>query len=106
MGGVFKTIGPDGKVEYSDRHVGAPGSSTQAWRPGDLVGPRTSALMMAAIRGNKELVQLLLQRGADPRLEDRKGQAALAFATKKGQAAVAEVLAAAMASTTSASSAH
>lgn len=71
-----------------------------------LVGPRTSALMMAAIRGNKELVQLLLRRGADPRLEDRKGQTALTFATKKGHVAVAEVLAAAMASTTPASSAH
>lgn len=39
MGGVFKTIGPDGKVEYSDRPVGAPGSSTQAWRPGGSAKP-------------------------------------------------------------------
>jgi len=29
MGGVSKTIGSDGKVECSDRPVGAPRSSTQ-----------------------------------------------------------------------------
>ena len=39
MGGVFKTIGPDGKVEYSDRPVGPPGSATQGWRPGDARKP-------------------------------------------------------------------
>lgn len=71
-----------------------------------LSGPGTSALMMAAIRGNEELVQLLLQRGADPRLEDRRGQTALAFTARKGHAAVAEVLASALASAAPASSEH
>lgn len=71
-----------------------------------LSGPGTSALMMAAIRGNEELVQLLLHRDANPRLEDRKGQTALDFATRKGHAVVAEVLASAMVSTAPASPAH
>jgi ankyrin repeat protein len=71
-----------------------------------LSGPGTSALMMAAIRGNEELVQLLLHRGANPRLEDRKGRTALDFATRKGNIAVAEVLASATASAAPASSAH
>ena len=42
MGGVFKTIGPDGKVEYSDRPVGPPGSSTQPLRPGQAAKPAAS----------------------------------------------------------------
>ena len=58
-------------------------------------GPRTTALMMASIHGNKELVQLLLRLGGDPRLEDNKGQTALAFALKKGHADVAALLSAA-----------
>ena len=55
-------------------------------------GPGTTALMMASIHGNKDLVQLLLRLGADPRLEDNKGQTALAFARKKGHTDVAELL--------------
>ena len=58
--------------------------------------PRTTALMMAAIRGNRELAQLLLRLGADPRLVDSKGQTALTFALKKGHADVAELLSAAV----------
>jgi len=57
--------------------------------------PRITALMMAAIRGNKPLVQALLEGGADPRREDDKGQTALAFAQKKGHADVAALLSAA-----------
>jgi ankyrin repeat protein len=68
--------------------------------------PRTTPLMMASIRGRTGLVRFLLAHGADPTLRDYKGQTALAFATKKGHAAVAEVLAAAMASAATASSAH
>ncbi len=68
-----------------------------------LSGPRTTALMMASIRGNKPLVQLLLQRGADPALKDNKGQTALSFALKKGHADVAEVLSVATSSAPSAS---
>jgi ankyrin repeat protein len=60
-----------------------------------LAGPRTTALMLAAIRGNKDLVQLLLKLGADPGLADNKGQTALTFALKKGHADVAELLSAA-----------
>ncbi len=61
-------------------------------------GPGTTALMMASIHGNKDLVQLLLRLGADPRLEDNKGQTALSFAQKKGHSEVAELLSAAVAS--------
>lgn len=57
--------------------------------------PRITALMMAAIRGNKPLVEVLLESGADPRLEDDKGQTALAFAQKKGHTDVAQLLSAA-----------
>jgi uncharacterized protein len=60
-----------------------------------LARPRTTALMMASIRGNAQLVQLLLHLGADPRLEDSKGQTALTFALKKGHADVAALLSAA-----------
>jgi ankyrin repeat protein len=58
-------------------------------------GPRTTALMMAAIHGNTDLVRLLLKLGANPGLEDNKGQTALTFALKKGHADVAAVLSAA-----------
>jgi ankyrin repeat protein len=70
------------------------------------IGSRTSALMMAAIRGNKELVQLLLRRGADPRLADRKGRTALDFASKKGHPDVVEVLSAATPAAVAASAAR
>ena len=66
--------------------------------------PRITALMMAAIRGNKPLVQLLLERGADPALADNKGQTALTFALKKGHADVAELLSAAGTSPTATAS--
>ena len=62
-----------------------------------LAVPHTTALMMAAIRGNAGLVQLLLRLGADPRLQDDKGQTALAFALKKGHADIAQLLSAAAA---------
>lgn len=61
-------------------------------------GPGTTALMMASIHGNKDLVQLLLRLGADPGLADNKGQTALTFARKKGYADVAELLSAASSS--------
>ena len=57
--------------------------------------PRITALMMAAIRGSKPLVEVLLESGADPRLEDDKGQTALAFAQKKRHADIAALLSAA-----------
>lgn len=59
-------------------------------------GPGTTALMIAAIHGNKDLVQLLLRLGADPALADNKGQTALAFARRKGHADVAQLLSAAI----------
>lgn len=62
--------------------------------------PRITALMMAAIRGNKPLVEVLLESGADPRLEDNKGQTALTFAQKRGHTDVAELLSAATTLTT------
>lgn len=43
MGGVFKTIDPDGRVEYSDRPIGPAGSTTRAWRPGDAGKPSAAA---------------------------------------------------------------
>ena len=64
------------------------------------VGPRTTALMMAAIHGNTYLVRLLLKLGANPSLEDNKAQTALTFALKKGHADVAALLSAAGASPT------
>jgi len=62
-------------------------------------GPGTTALMIASIHGHKDLVQRLLELGADPRLQDNKGQTALAFALKKGHADVAQLLSAAVAPT-------
>ena len=62
--------------------------------------PRITALMMAAIHGSKPMVQVLLDSGANPSLEDNKGQTALTFALKKGHADVAALLSAAGASPT------
>ncbi|AKJ30733.1 ankyrin repeat domain-containing protein [Caldimonas brevitalea] len=58
---------------------------------------RTSPLMMAAIQGNRPLVALLLQRGADPQLRNAKGQTALSYAQKRGHTEVVELLTAAAA---------
>lgn len=55
--------------------------------------PRTTALMFAALRGNKNLVSLLLSNGADANLSNARGETALSFAQKKGHAEVADLLA-------------
>jgi ankyrin repeat protein len=57
--------------------------------------PRDTALMFAAIYGNRPLVQLLLSRGADPRLTTNRGETAEGFARKKGFSEVADLIAAA-----------
>jgi hypothetical protein len=66
--------------------------------------PHVTALMMASIRGNGPLVQMLLAHGADPGLRDNKGRTALSFALKKGHAEVAQILSVATSSATPASS--
>jgi hypothetical protein len=66
--------------------------------------PHVTALMMAAIRGNEPLVQLLLAHGADPGLRDNKGQTALSLARKKGHAGVVQILSVATSSAAPASS--
>jgi ankyrin repeat protein len=48
--------------------------------------------MTAAAEGQLEVVQLLLDRGADPSLEDADGDTALSFAREKGHLEVADLL--------------
>ncbi len=51
-----------------------------------------SALMLAAVWDNVELVNMLLERGADANLEDAFGRTAEVLAKLKGNAAVVEIL--------------
>ena len=100
MGGVFKTIVSDGKVEYPDRPVGAPGSGTRAWRPGDAGRPPAPPARTKAEKDFDTAKQdIALAR-------DDKGRTALDLATKKGHADVAEALSVAVASAAAASSTH
>lgn len=45
---------------------------------------RTTPLMMAALRGNVALVDLLLRSGADAKLANAKGETAVTFANRRG----------------------
>jgi hypothetical protein len=49
-------------------------------------------LMFAALRGNKDLVILLLKHHADAALTNKQGQTAAAFAEKKGYTDIAQLL--------------
>jgi ankyrin repeat protein len=51
-----------------------------------------TALMLAAGTGNEELVQKLLDKGADPTIKDNFGVTAEATAKRTGQASVVEML--------------
>lgn len=51
-----------------------------------------TALMLAAVWDNVELVQLLLEHGADPQLTDTFGRTAKLLAQKKGNSAVVDLL--------------
>ena len=44
----------------------------------------TTALMIAAVGGNLDLIRLLLDNGADPELKDKFGQTAAVLADRKG----------------------
>lgn len=64
--------------------------------------PQMTPLMLAASRGNKPMVELLLARSADPRLKDFKGRTPQDFARAKGHDEVAQLLSAAESSMTAA----
>ena len=51
-----------------------------------------SPLHVAALKGHAEMVELLLDWGADPSLKDVNGNSALQMAEKKGFAAISEML--------------
>jgi len=51
-----------------------------------------TALMIAAVAGNVELVRMLLDRGADATLTDIFGNTAKILAEKKGNVAVVDLL--------------
>lgn len=52
-----------------------------------------TALMIAAVAGNLELVKMLLEHGADAGLTDIFGNTAMSLAERKGNSAVVELLA-------------
>jgi uncharacterized protein len=54
--------------------------------------PGSTPLMLATITNNEPLVALLLERGANPELANRKGETPLSLATKKGYTDIAELL--------------
>jgi ankyrin repeat protein len=63
--------------------------------PDFQTGDGTSALMVAAARGNLEICSVLVRAGADVNLKHQKGSTALALARAGGHRAIAELLEAA-----------
>lgn len=57
---------------------------------------RSTPLMMAARYGREEVVQLLLEEGADPTLRNQQGLDAIDFARQAGREAIVERIAAAI----------
>ena len=53
---------------------------------------RLTALIMATDKGLSEIVELLLQNGADPNVHGNKGRTALMYACSHGNSKVAEIL--------------
>jgi ankyrin repeat protein len=51
-----------------------------------------TALMMAVPTGQRDTVQLLLSKGADPKLKAGNGNTALGLSMKRGDAGIAQVL--------------
>ncbi|MHC4600329.1 MAG: sigma-70 family RNA polymerase sigma factor [Planctomycetota bacterium] len=51
-----------------------------------------TALQMAITKGNLAMVEKLLRRGADPNAKDSKGNTALAYAEKQGNAKITEAI--------------
>lgn len=57
-----------------------------------LSGGGWTALMVATVNGHAEIVRTLLDKGADPHVENDNGWTALMIATRKGFAQIAELL--------------
>lgn len=57
-----------------------------------LTAEGETVLMLAAYTGNPEAVKVLLDRGADPNVQQARGQSALMWAASEGHTAVVELL--------------
>jgi ankyrin repeat protein len=48
--------------------------------------------MLASLFGHRDLVTLLMQKGADPNVVDAKGRTALAMASRAGKGEIVQIL--------------
>ncbi|OQU98905.1 Ankyrin repeat-containing protein [Cladophialophora immunda] len=59
---------------------------------GDIMGPGETAIFRAAIRNNKDVVELLLEWGSDPNLPAENGKTPLHEASSRGHLALVQLL--------------
>ncbi|KAI9764645.1 MAG: hypothetical protein M1840_008142 [Geoglossum simile] len=82
--------GPDYSAYWGDDTPKAPVTSGQSWQGGGA--QFGSALQAAAYGGHKEIVEMLLEKGAHPDDQDRYGQTALHQAAHQGHKGIVELL--------------
>lgn len=93
-GGPLQINEQEPEKSSSNKYASAPApfGSLPAERPRHLPPDRYTALHWAAVRGHRQMAELLMANGADHRLKDKHGNTPKTLAEKKGNKAITDIL--------------